>query len=924
VATSAPNFRELPRASRALIPAVVAAALAALAADLALGGSRELDPLLLGFTAAVCAVASLFEIWAPGHYSFQPNLIPFFCAAVLLPVWSLPLLAILCFAPAALAQRARWYTTAFNVGNYLLAGLAASLLAEASGIPAGPDRFTAGTAALLVAAAAAFVALNHALIVAVVAVSRDRAARSVAREARDALVLDLGLAMSGACAAVLWRYAPELVLLAPGPALLIHRALSVPLLLHKSQTDPKTGLYNSDYLANALEDAVAAARKRGSSVSVAMIDLDHLRAVNNRCGHLAGDRLLRDVAELVQRLVGPAGLAARFGGDELCVVLPEAEGPEAALLAERVREGVSELGPVEDGSGDLMRVTISAGVATFPEHGETATGLLHAADTAVYDAKLGGRDRVRVALPPTARTTLGHESNGSHRTPDLSSSPRDVAPLLAPAAGGAPKERAPGGSNGSNGSAPQPASPAAGGAPRSARLAPWYAGGLVVAAIVAGLLSDFGALVDHPGLLGALIVSVAATDLIRIDVFGRGNVSPATVPSLVLAFFFGPLGPIVAEGLIVSAGAARRRDRLPARAFDFGSLALAGAAAALVLDASDPATPAGVVAVMALAGMTYYAVNMLLVVGMLALTSGKSPAGIWVEQLAWLWPHYLAFGVLAGGFVATEQALGATVFAVFAVPLLIMWVAEKQYLERSRGSVAALRRSHEELERANERLRGLLEDNQELIGRMHRSYLSTITSLARTIEAKDPYTSGHTERVADIARLLAAEVGFDEAQLQAVNVGALIHDIGKIGVPDQVLLKPGRLDDDEFRAIQRHPEISSYIVADLELPAIVKQMVRSHHERFDGAGYPDGLRGEEIPLAARILSVADALDAMTSDRPYRKALPLDDACEEIAAEAGRQFCPQVVGALQACFTRDPGLWGRISAPQSLDAAPPRT
>jgi HD-GYP domain-containing protein (c-di-GMP phosphodiesterase class II) len=233
----------------------------------------------------------------------------------------------------------------------------------------------------------------------------------------------------------------------------------------------------------------------------------------------------------------------------------------------------------------------------------------------------------------------------------------------------------------------------------------------------------------------------------------------------------------------------------------------------------------------------------------------------------------------------------------------MLWVAQKQYLDRSRSSVAELRSSHDALTGANARLRGLLEDNQALLTRMHRSYISTITSLARTIEAKDPYTGGHTERVAQIARHLAEELKFDEAALRAVDVGSVIHDIGKIGIPDQILLKPGKLTDEEFAEMKKHPEMSSYIIAELEMPPIVKQMVRSHHERYDGGGYPDGLVGEEIPLAARILTVADALDAMTSDRPYRKALALSVARSEIEDQAGRQFCPQVVGALCALLDR---------------------
>src|SRR5690349_7158895 len=217
-------------------------------------------------------------------------------------------------------------------------------------------------------------------------------------------------------------------------------------------------------------------------------------------------------------------------------------------------------------------------------------------------------------------------------------------------------------------------------------------------------------------------------------------------------------------------------------------------------------------------------------------------------------------------------------------------------------------------------MRRLLEDNQQLLRRMHRSYLSTITSLARAVEAKDPYTSGHTERVARIAVVLAEELGFDEAQLQAVEVGAIIHDIGKVGIADEILLKPGPLTPEETREMRKHPELSSYIVADLELPPVVKQMARSHHERYDGTGYPDGLAGEEIPLAGRILSVADALDAMTSDRPYRNALPLDTARTEILSMSGTPFCPRVVAALTKALDHRPDLRATFPA-DSPDGAP---
>jgi putative nucleotidyltransferase with HDIG domain len=375
---------------------------------------------------------------------------------------------------------------------------------------------------------------------------------------------------------------------------------------------------------------------------------------------------------------------------------------------------------------------------------------------------------------------------------------------------------------------------------------------------------------------------------------------------------------MAAEGAILVTRLVRRGPLLKS-SFDFGALSLAGAAAAATFGAFPHPSTESLLGIAALAGATYYAVNSTLLAIVMGLSESRGPFAVWRERLAWMVPQYVAFGLLAGTLVISERSLGLYVFAVFGLPVLILWIAEKQYLDRSRATVSELRVSNDELEAANARLQGLLDENRELLRRMQRSYLSTISSLARTVEAKDPYTSGHTERVAEIAILLARELGFAESELPAINVGAIIHDIGKIGTPDEILLKPGPLDADELRTMREHPEMSSYIVADLELPAVVKQMVRSHHERFDGEGYPDGLVGEEIPLAARILSVADALDAMTSDRPYRSALPVDIACAEIQANAGTQFCPRVVEALMKSLAQHHAFWAAFRQPAEAPA-----
>ena len=197
-------------------------------------------------------------------------------------------------------------------------------------------------------------------------------------------------------------------------------------------------------------------------------------------------------------------------------------------------------------------------------------------------------------------------------------------------------------------------------------------------------------------------------------------------------------------------------------------------------------------------------------------------------------------------------------------------------------------------------------------------FADAVQSVIEAIEAKDPYTRGHSRRVGFYAEVIARALGLPESDVVEVRLGGQLHDVGKIGIPDSVLGKPTALTDDERRAIERHPVIGEQIAAPLlsGRPTILA-IVRWHHERFDGSGFPDGLSGGVIPLAPRIVAVADAFDAMTSARPYRPALPFAAAVRELVREAGRQFDPACVrafvvaigGPLRSARTRQPA--GRL-------------
>ena len=198
------------------------------------------------------------------------------------------------------------------------------------------------------------------------------------------------------------------------------------------------------------------------------------------------------------------------------------------------------------------------------------------------------------------------------------------------------------------------------------------------------------------------------------------------------------------------------------------------------------------------------------------------------------------------------------------------------------------------------------EDVRRLYHQLQRSICQSLLGLANALEAKDADTRGHSERVAELSRRIAVVVGLDGDDVAAVGEAGLLHDIGKIGVPEPTLRKPGPLSPDEWQAMRRHPMVGAQIVAPFDVFARSAPFIRHHHERWDGSGYPDGLAGHAIPLGARIVAVADVFDALTSTRPYRAALGPAAALAHLIGEAGRTLDEHVVAAC-AGLVRSSGL-----------------
>ena len=208
------------------------------------------------------------------------------------------------------------------------------------------------------------------------------------------------------------------------------------------------------------------------------------------------------------------------------------------------------------------------------------------------------------------------------------------------------------------------------------------------------------------------------------------------------------------------------------------------------------------------------------------------------------------------------------------------------------------KKMEEELESYHRSLKKLVEERTEKLQQAYltlkKAYLDSVKVLAEAIDAKDTYTRGHSDRVRRMSLQIAVSLGFTEERREILEYGALLHDIGKIGIEDEILRKPGPLSPEEFQTIQQHPLVGVKIVEGIEFFKDKIPMIRSHHEHFDGKGYPDGLMGEAIPLEARIIAVPDAFDAMASLRPHRRAMSLEDVLLEMEKYKGKQFDPNIL------------------------------
>jgi putative nucleotidyltransferase with HDIG domain len=301
------------------------------------------------------------------------------------------------------------------------------------------------------------------------------------------------------------------------------------------------------------------------------------------------------------------------------------------------------------------------------------------------------------------------------------------------------------------------------------------------------------------------------------------------------------------------------------------------------------------------AGLTLHFVNNLLLAGILFFATRRSIIDSIRATLPVL-PYNLTYGYAAVGFLAVHDRFGSIGFTFSLAPVIALQV----FL-----MILAHRTYEHELQRDH-----LMDQIVDKSVQVERSYDATLVALTHALDARDKETEGHSRRVVEYTRLVAVELGISGDELKILCHGALLHDIGKIGVPDAILHKPDKLTEQEWQVMRRHPEIGALMVEEVEYLAEARRIILHHHERWDGRGYPLGLRGTQITLGARAFAVADTVDAITQDRPYRRGRSFDEAREELRVHRGTQFDPDAVDAFLAldheALIRIAGIRSRVS------------
>jgi diguanylate cyclase (GGDEF)-like protein len=681
---------------------------------------------------------------------------------------------------------------------------------------------------------------------------------------------------------------------------------------HQAQTDSLTGLYNHRAFHERLRSALASASRSHEAVSVLMLDIDDFKRVNDVYGHGAGDEILRGLAETLKDAVRNTDVVYRLGGEEFAIVIAARSPESAERLAHRLVERVeaTEFDPAG-------RITISVGLARGPEHAMNPRELIACAEAAMMTAKARGKnqivlyDETSLERPegqpvPSARDvrsvahlkmlqSLGGKLNrlndvreiGNVIATELRSlidyhncrvsiiDGDDVVPIAFV------------GMFTSETQEPLEILACKVGQGITGRVAQTGESLLIgdaanceFARILPGTDKIDESQVVVPLTYGTRVVGVIVLSKLGLDQFDEDDVRLLEVLAGHAA--------VALENASLYEAARREAERATA-----------------LLEFSRQLSSAD--------GMDEVVDR---IVELSARTLDSPRASVWLQdgpldditmhashgypeldrgRLARIcFGHIEADALLADRepFVATENEIAADHELAIA-PL---------YLDGGRlGFIAVAAPDDCELtERTLHLLAGIAHQSKLALANacnfrsLEQTFLETVEALANALEANDEYTSSHARWITDLSLKVGEGLGLDGRSLKRLELGALFHDIGKIGIPEAILSKPGPLTPEERRLVETHPELGERIIAPIDRLEEVRPIVRHCHERYDGEGYPDKRVGEEIPIESRIIFVCDAYHAMTTDRPYRKRLPREEAVRRLRESAGTQFDPRVV------------------------------
>jgi diguanylate cyclase (GGDEF)-like protein/putative nucleotidyltransferase with HDIG domain len=857
-------------------------------------------PVDLKMTVALSVLASLFLIFKVkgatnrSHYSFSFLIYGF--AFVYLSLGETMWVILISNLVEWVWNRPPWYIRLFNAFCYISVISVAHfiyLLLNPSSLLSTP----LGIASLAISVVI-FTLLNHLLVGVVVWLARGENFKVSGVFDSFPLVMDLTLLTYGAMINIVFNTSPYALILFLFPLYLIYATLRIPALERKTEIDQKTGLFNHHYFMQHLTKELDRANRFDRPVSVIMLDLDLLRNINNTYGHLAGDEVLIEIARILKQSVREYDVVARFGGEEFSIMLPETTIQQSFERAEIIRHAIEGMDFTIPTSVTPIKATISLGIAERESFTQNTEEIVHNADTALYHAKLNGRNQSFAYTNDAYLNFFGdeekaeslsrhHPKDESQKEPVLESTVDysaaetkyiKVEAATVPRGTSAISEKSSILSTGKPKSHFQPVH--------------FYIGGL---AMLAGLL--FYILFQYapqyfqinwmqiwPGLLTCMIF-IVITEMFSIDLyFGKTSLSTSAVPLLAGTLLYGPVAAVILSATYAIIVGINHRSKLNKYIFNFSNQVIATMLYLLILNfCGQPLNnfPIGIQSLLiVMSALIVYLTNTWLISIGMGIDLHQSPTHIWKQQYAWLITIYVGIGLITTAYIFGYREYGVFGAVLMMVPLLLLRISQKQYVDRTREAVTELREKNI-----------VLEKSAKEINQLNDGLLDT---LAEIIDLRDPYVLGHSKRVTHYATMIAEKMGLNSKQVELIRKGSLLHDVGKLGISMDILAKPGPLTDLEYKKIKDHPVIGARVLEMNPSLRLLIPIVRHHHEFYNGKGYPDCLSGHQIPIEARIVSVADAVEAMASDRPYRKARSNQYIIDEIKRYAGTQFDPKVV------------------------------